>query len=234
MSADRFHTTAWSVVLRAAPGGDAARPALADLCRAYWYPLYAFARRRGHEPADAEDAVQEFFAHLVESGLLKYADPGRGRFRGFLAAAFRQHLARRHEHATAAKRLPPGGVASLDVSAGEGRYAHEPADPDTPDRLFDRAWALSVLDRAMTKLRDESGSAERFDAFRGLLTGQGGETTRAVGDRLGLAEGAVRVAVHRLRRRYAALLRAEVADTLDAGGDVEAELRELLAALGGV
>ncbi len=231
----RFATTAWSCVLRAAaPDPAAARPALGELCRAYWYPLYAFHRRRGAPAADAEDAVQGFFAWLIESQALAYVDRERGRFRGFLVAAFRQFLAKQHEYATAAKRSPAEAILSINAGEGEARYALEPVTQATPDQLFDYAWAVEVLGRAMDRLRAEqhaAGRGERFEAFRGMLTGQSELSAREAGEPLGMTEGAVRVAVLRLRERYRELLREEVGATLDEGEDVEAELRQLLTAL---
>jgi RNA polymerase sigma-70 factor (ECF subfamily) len=230
-----FHTTAWSCVLSAASQNPAAaRPALAELCRAYWFPLYAYLRRRGAAHAEAEDGVQAFFARLLEDNILRYADPGRGRFRGFLLAAFRQFLAAQHAHDHAAKRRPPHGFESIETADGELRYAASLVDQVTPDLAYDYTWAMAVVNRAMDLLRDECqhcGGAERFQAFHGLLTGQSDKTSRALGEELGMSEGAVRVAVHRLKRRYAELVRAEVAATLEDGGDVEDELRQLLTAL---
>ncbi|MFO0849073.1 MAG: sigma-70 family RNA polymerase sigma factor [Gemmataceae bacterium] len=225
----RFHTTVWSRVLRAGRADDpSARPALAELCRAYWPPLYAYARRRGAPAAEAEDAGQGFFAWLLESNALRYADPGRGRFRGFLAAAFRQYLTRKHEYDTAAKRCPPAPLLPLYG------VAHEPADHLTPDAAFEYAWAVAVLGRAMDRLQAEqeaAGRGERFAAFQGMMTGQSAEPTAVVAARVGMTEGAVRVAVHRLRQRFAALLREEVSVTLDDGDDPADELRHLLQAV---
>lgn len=233
---DRFVTTTWSRVLRAAaPDDPASGPAWQELCRSYWYPLYAYARRRGSPPPEAEDAVQGFFAWLFEANALRHADPARGRFRGFLAAAFRQFLAKQHEHAAARRRCPAGAVVSIDAATGEDRYRTEPTDHLTPDRAFEYAWARAVLERAMDRLRAECEAGRhghRFEAFRGILTDQ--VPVAAVGEALGLSDGAVRVAVHRLRRRYGELLREEVAGTLESPADVEQELRDLLAAVAGV
>lgn len=232
-----FATTAWSRVLKAGSASDpGSRPALEELCASYWYPLYAFVRRRGSDPAEAEDHVQGFFTSLLESNAIQYADPARGRFRGFLVASFRQFLAKQHEHRTAAKRTPPGKLLAIDAAFGESRYSREPADDRTPEKLFEYSWALAVLDRAMTRLQAEQaaeGKRERFEAFRGSLTGQSGQSANELGESLGLSEGAVRVAIHRLRQRYGELLREEVAGTLESAEDVEAELKDLMAALQG-
>jgi RNA polymerase sigma-70 factor (ECF subfamily) len=231
----RFATTVWSVVLRAGRAGDAAAgPALADLCRAYWYPLYAYARRRGASPPEAEDLVQGFFAAAVEKHLFRHADPARGRFRGFLAAAFRRFCASRHEYESAAVRHPPGGLVPVETAGGEARYAREPADHLTPDCLFDYAWAVEVVGRAMIRLGAEqasAGRADRFDVLRPALAGEAPGTAADLGRALGMSEGAVRVAVHRLRQRYGELLREEVGATLEEGDDPDDELRGLLAAL---
>jgi DNA-directed RNA polymerase specialized sigma24 family protein len=155
------------------------------LCRAYWYPLYAYHRRRGAAHAEAEDAVQGFFARLLEQNILRYADPTRGRFRTFLLTAFQQFLARQHEYATAAKRSPPGQLLSLDTGDGDARYERELATAE-PDAAFEYAWAVSVLNRAMDRLREEAeaaGKGDRFKAFHGMLTGQSDQTAREVGRR---------------------------------------------------
>ncbi|QEL15235.1 RNA polymerase sigma factor [Limnoglobus roseus] len=205
---------------------------MAELCAAYWYPLYAYLRRHGREPADAEDAVQGFFAWLLESNAVRYADPGRGRFRCFLVTALNQYLARRREYESAEKRTPPGPLVSIDAAAGEDWFSNEPADDRTPDMAFEYTWAVSVVRHALDRLRAEQAAAGKegqFDAYQGLLTGQG-ETT-AVAAKFGMNEGAVRVAVHRLRKRYAEVLQEEVAATLEEGDDVNAELQHLIATL---
>ena len=225
------------MVLRAAaPDQPGAALALGDLCQAYWYPLYAYARRRGLGPSEAEDAVQSFFAWLLEKNIIRYADPERGRFRGFLAASFQQFLARRREHESAAKRRPSGSMVSIEAEMTEGRYVRELVDDVTPDRLYDYAWAMSVLKRAMDRLRTECDSnsrAARFEAFQGLMTGQSAQSAREVGQILGMSEGAVRVALHRFKQRYGELLREEVAQTLEteADSEIESELGRLLEAL---
>lgn len=230
-----FATTAWSRVVRAGSGPRAeSHVAIAELCASYWYPLYAYHRRRGARPEEAEDAVQAFFGRLLESNLLSYADPERGRFRGFLVASFRQFLAARHAYESAACRRPPQAIASIDTAEAEARYHRELADHETPERTYDRAWALALLQRTMDLLRDEyaaDGRSERFEALRGTLTGQAAVSHRELATRLGTTEGAVRVAVHRLRQRYAELLREEVRATVDDGEDVDSEIRELLSAL---
>jgi RNA polymerase sigma factor (sigma-70 family) len=231
----RFATTEWSKIVRAAvPDTAEARTALADLCQSYWYPLYAYLRRRGVEPSAAEDTVQAFFASILENNLFGRANPERGRFRGFLVAALRQFLHHQNEFESAAKRKPTTPIVSIDSTTAEGRYFREPAHDMTPERAFEYTWAVAVLDRASEGLRIEFesvGQAERFRALRVLLSGDSKVGAQQVGQQLGISEGAVRVALHRLRQRFGELLRAEVSATLDEGEDVEAELRDLQNAL---
>lgn len=231
----RFRTTHWSVVLAA--GGDdvQARTALATLCSTYWYPLYAFARRRGQDPDDAADLVQGFLCELLEKGWVKRADAARGRFRGFLATAFRRFMARRHEEARAQKRGGGRTLLSIDAREGEERFAREPADDRTPEQAFDRQWALTVIDRALERVRSDYVRRDRaadFDALAPFLDGSSPPPSQAaIAERLGTTPGAIKVAVHRLRKRFRDVLRAEVRETVDLDADVDAELSELLAAL---
>jgi len=236
-----FLTTRWSVVASAGrtagtprTGADA-HDALAELCAAYWPPLYAFARRSGASPHDAADLVQGFFARLLEKGDLADISPARGRFRAWLVTAFRNFQANARDRERAQKR--GGGRAPLPISAdaAETLYAPEPADPRTPEREFERRWALTLLDRVLQRLGAEqarAGKQAEFTALRPWLTAGGGEGGyAALADQLGRSEGALKVAVHRLRRRYGELLREEVAGTLDDPAEVEAELAALLEAL---
>jgi DNA-directed RNA polymerase specialized sigma24 family protein len=234
--AARFATTRWSVVLaagrRASPEAEGA---LAALCGSYWYPLYAHARRRGLHAEDARDRTQAFFARLLETDGLAVADPGRGRFRSFLLAAFGHFLANEWDRERAARRGGGRPALSLDVAAGESRYRLEPADEATPERIFDRQWALTVLDRALERLRDEyhrGGKGDLFDALKPALAGDRGTPYAEVAGRLGMTEGAVKVAAHRLRGRCRDLVRDEVAQTVGAPDEVDDELRHLFAALG--
>ena len=218
-------------LVRAAAGTDSrSRDALAALCTIYWYPLYAFVRRRGFQPATAQDLTQAFFAHLLEGEHVQAADPERGRFRSFLLKSLQNFLSTERRRERAEKRGGGRAILPLDFQLGEERYSREPADTDTPERLFEYSWAVSVLRRAVDRLREEyeaTGRGDRFRALEGSLTGQPGETS----DRLGMSAGAYRVAVHRFRQQFRELLRAEVGGTLDAGEDVDAELRMLLEAL---
>jgi RNA polymerase sigma factor (sigma-70 family) len=225
----RFATTRWSLV--AAAKGPAARQALAELCELYWYPVYAFVRRRGHSPHDAADLTQAFFARLIETAGIAGADPDKGRFRSYLLGAVRHFLANEHDRAVAKKRGGGRVIESLNLSDAERRYAAEPADGRTPEQLFERRWALTLLDGVLAGLRAEyaaSGQAVLFDRLKATLTGDAGPYADLAAE-LGMTEGAVKVAAHRLRRRYRDRLRAAIAETAD---DVEAEIRDLFTALG--
>lgn len=233
-----FATTRWSVVL-AAGGRDpvASRAALETLCRAYWYPLYAYSRRRGADRHRAEDLVQGFFADLLEKGWVEDADRSRGRFRAFLVTAFARFDAHEHEKATAAKRGGGRAIRSLDFGAdfedGESRFRGEPVDTLTPERAFERRYALTLLSRALVRTQAEFAAAPRPETFAALLpfVGGAGEARpyAEIGARLGMTEGAVKVAVHRLRARYREHLRAEIRDTVSDDAAVDDEIRHLTA-----
>jgi len=233
-----FLTTHWSVVLSAGSSDSTrARDALETLCRAYWYPLYAFVRRLGHGPQDAEDLVQAFFAQCLQKNYLGAADQAKGRFRSFLLIALKRFLANAWDKARTQKRggaMPP---VSLDALTAEQRYAVEPSDHLSADRLFERRWALTLLENVLTRLRAEqvaAGRAVEFDALKDSLTGSGRETAYAeLASRLGTSEGAIKVAVHRLRRRYRELLEAEIANTVGSPTEVAEERRYLLSVLSG-
>ncbi len=231
-----FRTTHWSVVLAARQGDDTqARLALSRLCRTYWYPLYAYARRRGLTPHDAQDLTQEFFARLLEKGWL--ADVGRekGRFRSFLLSAMNHFLANQWVRLKARKRGGGLAMVPLDAAEAEDRYKLEPADPATPETVFQRRWALTLLDEVLGHLQQEyagAGKGALFEALKPTLTGdQDLPAYTELGRRLDLTEGAVKVAIHRLRRRYREVLRAEIAQTVDTPEAVDEELRELFQAL---
>jgi RNA polymerase sigma-70 factor (ECF subfamily) len=230
-----FATTHWSLVLAARGDTSGARVALSRLCSTYWYPLYAFARRMGLSAHDAEDATQGCLAHLLRSDGLANVAREKGRFRSFLLAALKNHLSHERERAAAAKRGGGERLLELDALAAEERYALEPADGLSPDRLFDRRWALTVLDQAQDRLRSEyegAGKLTLFEALRPTLAGaRAGPAYAQIAAELAMSEGAVKVAVHRLRERYRAVLRAIVADTVAAPDDVDAELRHLIEAL---
>jgi len=235
----RFATTRWSIVVAAGAGEDTAgRAALESLCTAYWYPLYAFERRGGTPAPDAQDLVQGFFAELLEKDYLRQADRERGRFRTFLLAAFRHYASKEREKARALKRGGGRKALPLDFEDGESRYLLEPADQRTPETIYERRWALTLLDETLGRLRmehDASGRGDLFDALRGTLGTGGGaeEPYAALGKRLAMSEGAVKVAVHRLRKRYREVLRALIAETVAEPADVDDEIRHLLEALAG-
>lgn len=231
-----FATTHWSLVVAARPDEASqtrARKALEELCRSYWYPLYAFVRNRGYSSSDAQDLTQSFFARIIETGGFATADPERGRFRSYLLGAMKHFLANEWHRAQAQKR--GGGVTFLELDAldPEARYALEPAQTNDPDAGFDREWAHESITRAMEKLRadsESSGKRELFQALQASLTGD--EPARSeTAARLGMTEGAVKVAVHRLRQRYRELLRAEIAETVSDPSDIDDEMRHLVAAL---
>jgi RNA polymerase sigma factor (sigma-70 family) len=247
--AGRFEATRWSIVV-AAGGADSARArtALEHLCATYWYPLYAFVRRQGQSPHDAQDLTQAFFARLLARNFLRDADPGKGRFRSFLLGALKHFLSDEWDRARAQKR--GGGVQFIALDAeteyaahffqrhwrqsAETRYRMEPADESSAETIYDRRWALALLDQVLARLRDEftrEGKARVFDELKAALTGA--KIPHAeIAARLGMKEGAVRVAVHRLRTRYRDLLRAEIAETVASPAEVDAEMQHLFAALG--
>lgn len=236
LTASRFATTQWSVVLSAQAGESThATEALCELLQAYWYPLYAFARRQGLSVDDAQDAVQDFYAAVLEKKWLAAADPARGRFRSFLLTAFKRFLANLRKRAVAAKRKGSHHHVPLDFSAGERRYSLEPVDDATAEKLFERRWAIALLDQVVCRLQEEQqsrASADRFEVLKTFLTTDAQEARYAeAAERLNISAGAVKVAVHRLRQRYRELLREEITRTLAGPGDVEDEFQVLLAAL---
>lgn len=234
----QFATTRWSVVFAAGrelgAEGSQSRRALEELCGGYWYPLYAYVRRNGHRPEDAADLVQGFFVSLLERNDLAAVDPARGRFRAFLLACFDHFIANRARHDRAQKRGGGKVLAGLDFEEGERRYVLEPAHELTPQRVYERRWALSVIDAAMAKLRGEyeaRGKGAVFEALSDLIAGTAEEGYAAAGRKVGMSEGAVKVAVHRLRKRCRELLREEVRQTVADEADVDDELAHLLASL---
>jgi RNA polymerase sigma factor (sigma-70 family) len=233
-----FATTHWSVVLAAQrEDSTRARDALASLCQTYWYPLYAYVRRKGNSPHDAQDLTQEFFARLLEKHWLADVKRERGRFRSFLLAAMKHFLANEWDKAQAQKRGGGERFIALDAASAETRYALEPVDNVTAEKVFERRWAMTLLDRVLQRLRrghETAGKTAQFDTLKEALTGDRSALPYVqLGDRLGLSEGAVKVAVHRLRQRYRELLREEIAGTVAKEDDVEEELRHLFAILRG-
>lgn len=230
-----FATTRWTLI--SAAGRDAtpeSRRALAELCEAYWYPLYAFLRRKALSPEDAQDVTQAFFAELLEKGRLQMADQRRGRFRAFLLTSLQHFLANHIRDARALKRGGGKVLAGLDFTAGEERYSHEPTCDLTPERIFERRWATALLDQTVARLRDEFAAANKLPLFEELapfLGGDRGSSYAEIAARLGMSEGAVKVAVHRLRKRCGELLRAEIAQTVATAEEVDDELKALFQAV---
>jgi len=235
LRADVFATTRWTVVLAArgkpAPAADAA---MAELCRTYWYPLYTYVRRRGYHREDAEDLTQGFFARLLERNYLDTVRSDKGRFRAFLLAALKHYLANEWDRAGRLKRGGGGVHISLDWQEADTRYGHELADPLTPDRAYDRAWAVTLLERVIARLQEENareGKAVLFETLKPFLTvGRKAIPHAEAAAALGMAEATVRVVVHRLRHRYRELLREEICQTLTDPGQVDDEMRALLGA----
>jgi RNA polymerase sigma-70 factor (ECF subfamily) len=236
-SAACFPTTHWGRVLQA---GDSAAPearaALEELCRDYWFPLYAFVRRKGYDPETAQDRVQGTFAELLARQDLRRLDPERGRFRSFLMAYCAHHLARHHDRERAVKRGGGRSLIAIDTLAAESHLGAEPAHDLTPERLFERRWALTLLDRVLAALDAEmarSGRQTLYTQLRPSLLGQDGATSyRTIADALGVSEGTVKMAAHRLRARYREILREEIARTVAGPDEFDAEIRDLISALG--
>lgn len=231
-----FTSTHWSVVLAA--GHDSspdAHAALEQLCRAYWQPLYAFVRRQGHGPEEAEDLTQEFFLHLLDKDALAGAVPSKGRFRSFLLASIKNLMANEWYRSRTQKRGGAAAIFSLDEKSGEERYPVELADSLTPDKLFDRRWAETLLERVLLRVRDEWNARDkppRFDEIKVFLVERRGTVTVAeVAARLGITVPALRSMLHRLRQSYRKAFTQEIAQTVASPEEAQAEIRHLLAAL---
>lgn len=237
LGADIFHTTRWSLVLRARIGkSKIASKALNELCGAYWYPLYAYIRRHCTSVEDAEDLTQGYFTSLLDRGYLHQAEATQGRLRAFLLADVKLYLGNERQRSRAAKRGGGRTLLSYDQALAEGRYRVEPVDHVTPEQLFDRAWANTLLTRVQEALREEfagKGQAEDFESLQQFLAWNAGEETYAdVAARLGRTESDIKVTVHRMRKRYRSLLEREVADTVSSLEDIQSELRLLASAFG--
>jgi len=228
-----FLTTRWTVVL-AAGGIDTtlARQALEHLCRTYWYPLYAYVRRRGYSAHDAQDLTQAFFARLLAQESLANADPNRGRFRCFILTAMNNFLANEWKRGTAQKRGGGHELMSLELTAAEKRYELEPAIHSSPDKIFEKQWAMTLLEEVLNRLELEfqnDGKGDLFAALKPALLGlRESQPYATLATQLGMNESAVKVTVHRLRKRYRELIRDEIANTLDSSEEIEAEMRHLL------
>jgi len=230
-----FTTTHWSVVLAARdPRSPASAQALETLCRTYWFPLYAYVRRRGYSPEDGQDLTQEFFARLLSTLALGSVHPVKGRFRSFLLASLNHFLANEWDKARALKR--GGGQPLISLDAAETRYRAEPGESMSADRIFERQWALALLAQVAARLREDyhtAGKGPLFDALQIYLSGDKGlPPYRETADKLSLSLEALKKAVERLRRRYGELLREEIAHTVSDPGEVDEEIRYLRTVLG--
>jgi RNA polymerase sigma factor (sigma-70 family) len=230
-----FTTTHWSVVLEAQGESPAAQEALEKLCRTYWRPIFAFLRRQGLPPAEAEDLTQGFFAQLLERKSFDAVRKEKGRLRSYLLGALKYFVADEQRRAMAIKRGKGQRLIPLEELRGENRVEMEPADPVTAEMIYERRWALTVLERVLSRLKDEyraAGNAALFDSLKELLPDEPGSPSQAqIAARLGMTENAVRQAFHRFRQRYQSLLREEIAHTVATPGDIEEELRHLIAVL---
>jgi RNA polymerase sigma factor (sigma-70 family) len=234
---NQFTTTRWTLVLAAKSRDDpAGSDAFGRLCERYYQPLYSYLRRRGWTPEDAQDLTQGFMARLIEKEVLRHADPARGKFRAFLLTSLEHYANNEHVRAAAAKRGGSQSFLSIDLDAAEERYRSAPRDDLTPERLYERRWALAILERALDALRTEcraNGRDAFFDAVHERLIGESHTAAyREIAEQFGTSESAVKVTVHRMRRRYRELVRAEVAETVEGEDAVDDELSYLLAALG--
>jgi RNA polymerase sigma-70 factor (ECF subfamily) len=224
------------VVAAGAQPSPESREALAALCGTYWYPLYAYVRRQGHTVQDAQDLTQEFFARLLEKNYVAAADRTRGKFRSFLLASLKHFLANEWRRGVAQKRGGSSVALPLDLEAGENRYTLEPSHDLTAERIYERRWAMALLEKTLAKLREEYSDGDKlklFDRLKAYLGGDRGNVPyRQLADELGLSEGAVKVTVHRMRQRCRALLRTEIAQTVTRPEEVDEELRDLFKAVG--
>jgi len=236
--ANWFATTHWSVVLAAGhDSSPASQEALEKLCRTYWHPLYAYVRRKGRSPEDAQDLTQEFFARFLENNSLNRARRERGRFRSFLLTSLQNFLAHEWERAQAGKRGGGRRLLPWDELSAESRYQLEAASDLTPDRVFEQRWASTLFQQALTRLHNEftaAGKRELFDELKGFLSGEAGTGAYdAIAPRLSMTPAAVAVAVHRLRQRYGQLVREEIAHTVSNPSELEDEMRYLIKLMGG-
>jgi RNA polymerase sigma factor (sigma-70 family) len=228
-----FTTTHWSVVLDAQGESPAAQEALEKLCRIYWRPIYSFVQRQGIAPEEAEDVTQAFFVDLLEHKSLTAVRKEKGRFRSYLLGALKYFLADERRRATAIKRGKGQTLIPLEELSTHERLDMEPADPVTAEQIYERRWASTVLERVLSRSKDEyraAGNAALFDSLKQLLPDEPGAASQAdIAAQLGMTENAVRQAFHRFRQRYQSLLREEIAHTVATPGDVEDELRHLIA-----
>ena len=236
--AGEFHTTRWTLVMASAHDpNQTGRAALASLCQVYWYPLYAFARRRGHSSHDAQDLTQGFFLHLLEHRALSGVDRLKGKFRSFLLACFQNYLSVETHRAHRLKRGGQYQFVSLDLETAEDRYRYEPADHLTAEKIFEARWALTLLDHAVTLLRQEYVARRKESVFEilkpfiGIMESKPGDSYEEAAKALGVGVGTVKTFIHRLRKRYLAVVREEVARTVSDPAEIEGEVRALCDAL---
>ena len=232
-----FHTTRWTIVMRAAQSqAQGGQSALAELCRLYWYPLYIFARRRGHSPDDAQDLTQGFFLHLLEHRALTGLDRLKGKFRSFLLASFQNHLSDAVDRTHRLKRGGDKKFVQLDAEDAEERYRGEPVEFLTAEKIFDARWAMTVLGEALKRLRQEyatAGKTSTFEALKVFLDPDNSAppSYEEMASRLELSIGGVKTLIHRLRKRYTALLREEVGRTVSDAAEIDEEIHALCDAL---
>lgn len=233
-----FAETHWSLVLRARERSTPfAVDALEDLCRMYWYPLYGFVRRQGHDPATAQDLTQYFFARFAHKNCLDHVDRSKGRFRSFLLASLKNFLANERVRSQAEKRGGKHSIVSLDAEEAENRFSSEPFHEATPEKAFDRTWAMTILENTLAQLKQEyaaTGKAELFHRLQSYLSGDRDEPAySALATQLNTTEAAIKMAIVRLRRRFGQLLRAHVGQTVATDAELNEELRYLFTALAG-
>ncbi|HYY26729.1 MAG TPA: RNA polymerase sigma factor [Chthoniobacterales bacterium] len=233
-----FHTTRWTIVMRAAQSqAQGGQSALAQLCRNYWYPLYMFARRRGHSPDDAQDLTQGFFLHLLEQRALAGVDRLKGKFRSFLLASFQNHLSDQVDRARRFKRGGDKEFVQLDAEEAEERYRLEPVERLTAENMFDARWAMTLLAEALNRLHQEYASEAKTSTFEALkvfldpVNSASPPSYEEVANRLQVSTGAVKTLIHRLRKRYTALLREEVGRTVSNPAEIDEEIHALCEAL---
>jgi RNA polymerase sigma factor (sigma-70 family) len=234
-AACRFTTTHWSVVLAAGHDDTAGRQALGRLCQTYWRPLYFFVRHHGHSRADAQDLTQEFFARLLAKHAFDRVDRAKGKFRSYLLTSMRNFLLNEWERDQAQKRGGGVPLISLDTDLAETRYRLAPVDKTSPENLFERDWALTLLEQVLSRLKaeqEQAGRLDEFDALQGCLMGERGLPYSELAVRLHTTEDALKMAVHRLRKRYGKLLREEIARTVSSPAEIDEEIRHLFEVLG--
>lgn len=234
-SSNQFATTHWSVVLAAGQADAAtALSALEELCRTYWFPLYAYVRRAGYQPAEAQDLTQEFFLRVIEKQSLGQADSARGKFRSFLLTSLKNFLINEWQKARAAKRGGGQSLPPLEWQDAENLYLNEPSQELSPDRLFDKRWAVEIVERAQERLREEYRAANKlqlFEHLKGPVWKDGTTGYAESSAHLNTTEGALRIAAHRMKHRFRALVREEIAQTAASPDEIDEELRYLVSVL---